>query len=86
MGYVAREIAQGGDGDRDRDVSQSGSDPHIDELRLDSESIILEITPQGWCATKLTRMGWIRGSAFTISEAAAVLCAKIRAASASTVP
>ena len=55
---------------------------HIDELRLDSESIILEITPHGWCATKLTEMGWFRGSALTISDAAAVLCAKIRAAGA----
>ena len=55
---------------------------HIEELRFDSESIILEITPHGWCATKLTKMGWFRGSALTISEAAAVLCAKIRAAGA----
>ena len=55
---------------------------HIDELRLDSESIILEITPHGWRATKLTDMGWFRGSALTISDAAEVLCAKIRAAAA----
>jgi hypothetical protein len=69
--------------DADREVSrESVLDRHIDELRLDDESIIFEMTPHGWCATKLTKMGWFRGSALTIGEAAAVLCAKIRAAAA----
>ena len=56
------------------------SDQQIDELRLDSESIIFEITPDGWCAMKLTRMGWFRGRALTIRDATAALCAQIRAA------
>ena len=83
MGYVDRDTAMPC-ADRERDVSRcsTSADQHIDELHLDSESIIFEITPHGWCATKLTKMGWFRGSALTISEAAAVLCAKIRAAAA----
>jgi Fe2+ transport system protein FeoA len=70
--------------DADHSVSPSpaGSDRHIDELRMDSESIIFEMTSDGWCATKLTKMGWFRGSAVTIGEAAAALAAQIRAAQA----
>ena len=81
MGDVARNtMAPHRDADRDVSHGSTSSDRDIDELRLDSESIIFEITPHGWCATKLTRMGWFRGSALTINDAAAVLCAKIRAA------
>jgi hypothetical protein len=54
----------------------------MDELRIDSESIIFEMTAEGWCATKLTRLGWFRGTALTIADATAALSAKIRAAAA----
>ena len=82
MGYVARDAALL-HAYSDRDISRGTcSDQHIDELRLDSESIIFEITPHGWCATKLTKMGWFRASALTISGAAEALCAEIRAAAA----
>lgn len=81
MGYVARDTAILRE-DADRGVSRGAvcSDHHIDELRLDSESIIFEMTPDGWCAAKLTKMGWFRGSALTIGEATAALSAQIRAA------
>jgi hypothetical protein len=81
MGYVELDTAMPL-GDTDRDVSRGSacSDHHLDDLRLDSESIIFEITPDGWCATKLTKLGWFRGSALTIAEAIAVLSANIRAA------
>ena len=55
-------------------------DEHIEELRLDSESIIFEMTADGWSATKLTKMGWFRASALTIRDATAALSAQIRAA------
>ena len=55
-----------------------------DELRLDSESIIFEMTSEGWRATKLTKMGWFRSSALTIAEATAALSAKIRTAALTT--
>ena len=51
-----------------------------DELRLDTESIILEITPQGWSGMKLTRMGWFRAIADTIEEVHASIAAQIRSA------
>ena len=52
----------------------------VDELRLDSESIIFEITPSGWSAMKLTRIGWFRASALTIAEVRAAPTAQIRTA------
>ena len=83
MGYAARDTAmQRANADRGVSRGSTCSDQHLDELRLDSESIIFEITPDGWCAKKLTKMGWFRGNALTMGEAVAVLCAKIRAAAA----
>ncbi len=85
MGYVARDTtAHRADSDRCVSRGSACSDQHIDELRLDSESIIFEMTSEGWCASKLTKMGWFRGSALTIGEATAALSAKIRAAALAT--
>jgi hypothetical protein len=53
-----------------------------EELKLDTESIILEITPQGWSGMKLTRMGWFRAIADTIEEVNASIAAQIRSARA----
>jgi hypothetical protein len=81
MGYGARDTARLCD-DADRGVSRGGacSGQHIEELHLDCESIIFEMTPDGWCAAKLTELGWFRGRALTISDATAALSAQIRAA------
>jgi hypothetical protein len=57
-----------------------------DELRLDMESIILEMTPQGWRGMKLTRMGWFRAIADTIEEVHASIAAQIRSARAAQWP
>jgi hypothetical protein len=48
--------------------------------RLDAESIILEILPDGWSARKLTRIGWLTGSAVTLDAARSVLGEQIRLA------
>jgi hypothetical protein len=56
------------------------ADAENDELRLDTEPIIFEITPAGWSAMKLTRAGWFRSSARTIEGARAALTARIRTA------
>jgi hypothetical protein len=53
-----------------------------DVLRLDTESIILEMTPHGWSGMKLTRMGWFRAIADTIDEVNASIAAQIRSARA----
>ena len=56
------------------------AEAEVDELRLDREPIIFEITPSGWNAMKLTRFGWFRSSARTIDGARAALSARIRTA------
>ena len=53
-----------------------------DALRLDADSIILEITPHGWSGMKLTRMGWFRAIAETIEEVHASIAAQVRSARA----
>jgi hypothetical protein len=68
MGYLARG------------KSATYVDRAIDELRLDSESIIFEMTSEGWSAMKLTKLGWFRASAVTIRGATAALSAEISAA------
>jgi hypothetical protein len=81
MGYVARDTGTlRADASRGISRDRICSEHQIEELRLDTESIIFEMTPEGWSATKLTKLGWFRGSADTIGEAADALCAEIRAA------
>jgi hypothetical protein len=51
-----------------------------DELSLETEPIIFEMTSAGWRASKLTRRGWFESSARTIDDARAALAARIRLA------